>query len=118
MKVRKLVCLISLAILGSVLSQMGSIHTATSANPVLRADGTGPVPPPPPRPPVPSPFSNIVCAPNGEGADILESSSSLCANISQTSPTAAASVFDQILWWVGNAAEAFLLLRSISEKLY
>jgi len=30
----------------------------------------------------------------------------------------AASVFDQILWWVGNAAEAFLLLRSISEKLY
>jgi hypothetical protein len=27
-------------------------------------------------------------------------------------------VFDQILWWVGNAAEALLLLRLISEKLY
>ena len=27
-------------------------------------------------------------------------------------------MFDQILWWVGNAAEAFLLLRSIRERLY
>ena len=27
-------------------------------------------------------------------------------------------MFDQILWWVGNAAEAFILLRSIREKLY
>ncbi len=60
MKVRKLIWLISLAVLGSVLSLVGSNHAATSANPVLRADGTGPVPPPPPRPPAPSPFSNIV----------------------------------------------------------
>ena len=27
-------------------------------------------------------------------------------------------MFEQILWWVGNAAEAFLLLRSFKEKLY
>ncbi len=36
----------------------------------------------------------------------------------QTSPVAAASVFEQILWWVGNAAEALILLRSIRQKLY
>ncbi len=50
MKVRKLIWLISLAILGSVLSLVGSNHPATSANRVLRADGTGPVPPPIPIP--------------------------------------------------------------------
>ncbi len=51
MKMRKLIWLISLAILGSILSLVGSNHPATSPNPVLRADGTGPVPPPIPIPP-------------------------------------------------------------------
>ena len=59
MKVRKLIWLISLAILGTVLPLVGSHHPAISANPVLRADGTGPVPPPPPFPSAPSPSSNI-----------------------------------------------------------
>ncbi len=27
-------------------------------------------------------------------------------------------MFEQILWWVGNAAEALILLRSIRQKLY
>lgn len=27
-------------------------------------------------------------------------------------------MFGQILWWIGNAAEAFVLVRSIREKLY
>jgi hypothetical protein len=52
MKVRKLIWLISLAILGGVLSLVGSNHPATAENPVLRADGTGPVPPPIPIPPL------------------------------------------------------------------
>ena len=30
----------------------------------------------------------------------------------------AASVFTQILWWIGNATEAFILVRSIKGKLY
>jgi hypothetical protein len=59
MKVRKLIWLISLAILGSVLPLVGSHHLATSASPVLRADGTGPVPPPPPWPHAPGPSSII-----------------------------------------------------------
>ena len=50
MKVRKLICLISLAILGSLLSVVSSNHPATSANPLLTVDGTGPVPPPIPIP--------------------------------------------------------------------
>ena len=54
MKVRKLIWLISLAILGSLLSLAGSNHRATSANPVLRADGGAPVPPPIPIPWVPT----------------------------------------------------------------
>lgn len=33
------------------------------------------------------------------------------------SPTAA-SVFNQILWWIGNAIEALILARSIKGKLY
>ena len=52
MKVRKLIWLISLVILGIVLPLMGSLHPGALANPVLRADGTGPIPPP--RPPVPN----------------------------------------------------------------
>ena len=54
MKVRKLIWLISLVILGSVLSLVGLNHPATSANPVLRADGGAPVPPPIPIPWVPT----------------------------------------------------------------
>jgi hypothetical protein len=46
MKMRKLIWLISLAILGSVLPLVSSHLAGTHANPVLRADGTGPVPPP------------------------------------------------------------------------
>jgi hypothetical protein len=53
MKVRKLIWLLSLAILGSVLSRAGSNHTATSSNSVLKADGGAPVPPPIPIPWVP-----------------------------------------------------------------
>lgn len=30
----------------------------------------------------------------------------------------AASVFTQILWWIGNATEAFILARSVKGKLY
>ncbi len=30
----------------------------------------------------------------------------------------AASVFTQILWWIGNATEAFILVRSVKGKLY
>jgi len=52
MKVRKLIWLISLVILGIVLPLVGSHHPRALANPVLRADGTGPIPPP--RPPVPN----------------------------------------------------------------
>jgi len=48
MKVRKLIWLTSLVFLGSMLSSVDLNHGAASANPVLRADGTGPVPPPPP----------------------------------------------------------------------
>jgi hypothetical protein len=50
MKVRKLIWLISLAILGSLLSVVGSNHPAASVNPVLKADGGAPVPPPIPIP--------------------------------------------------------------------
>lgn len=53
MKPRKLIWLVSLAILGGVLPLLGSHHPATFAKPVLRADGTGPVPPPIPLPPIP-----------------------------------------------------------------
>ena len=52
MKVRKLIWLISLAILGTVLPLVDSHHPGTLANPVLSADGTGPIPPP--IPPVPN----------------------------------------------------------------
>ncbi len=54
MKIRKLTWLISLAILGSLLSIAVSNHRAASANPVLRADGGAPVPPPIPIPWVPT----------------------------------------------------------------
>ena len=54
MKVRKLIWLISLAILGSVLPLLGSHHSATLASSVLRADGGEP--PPPPLPPLPIPI--------------------------------------------------------------
>jgi hypothetical protein len=55
MKIRKLICLISLAILGSVLPLVASHDATISTSPVLRADGTGPVPPPPtPIPPAPT----------------------------------------------------------------
>ena len=30
----------------------------------------------------------------------------------------AASVFTQILWWIGNATEAFILVRSVKGRLY
>jgi hypothetical protein len=50
MKVRKLIWLISPAILGTVLSLVGSNHPEAAANPVLRADGGAPVPPPIPIP--------------------------------------------------------------------
>lgn len=46
MKMRKLIWLISLAILGSVLPLVGAHFAGTPANSVLRADGTGPVPTP------------------------------------------------------------------------
>ncbi len=54
MKVRKLIWLISLALLGSVLSLVGPNLPGVSANPVLRADGGAPVPPPIPIPWVPT----------------------------------------------------------------
>lgn len=53
MKVRKLIWLVSLAILGGVLPLVGSHLATTFAKPVLRVDGTGPVPPPIPLPPIP-----------------------------------------------------------------
>ncbi len=53
MKVRNLIWLISLAIMGSVLPLVGSHHPAPLANPVLGADGGEP--PPPPLPPLPIP---------------------------------------------------------------
>ncbi len=59
MKVRRLIWLISLAILGSVLSLVDSNHQVTSANLGLRADGTGPVPPPPPWSPGPKSSSSV-----------------------------------------------------------
>ncbi len=59
MKVQKLICLLSLAILGSVLPLIGSQLAAASTKAVLRADGTGPVPPPPPFPSGSSPSSSI-----------------------------------------------------------
>jgi hypothetical protein len=33
-------------------------------------------------------------------------------------PQLAASVFDHILWWIGNATEAFILARSINQSFY
>src|SRR5260370_33830265 len=118
MKVRKLIWLISLAILGIVLPLVASHQAAISTSPVLRADGTAPVPPPPPLPPAPGPSSIIACALNSDGADILEPSSSLCAIIPHTSPVAAASAFEQTLWRARNAAEALPLLRSFNESLH
>jgi hypothetical protein len=54
MKMRKLSCLISLAILGCVVQVVGSHLPATSTQPVLKADGGAPVPPPIPIPPTAS----------------------------------------------------------------
>ena len=47
MKVRKLICVVSLAILGAVLPLVGSHHPANFSKPALRADGGQPPPPPP-----------------------------------------------------------------------
>lgn len=54
MKMRNLIWLVSLAILGSVLSLVRSNHPAASANPILTSDGGAPVPPPIPIPWVPT----------------------------------------------------------------
>ncbi len=53
MKMRKLVCFVSLAILGTVLPLVGAHFASTFTIPVLRADGGAPVPPPIPIPPIP-----------------------------------------------------------------
>lgn len=53
MRVRKLVCFASLAVLGSVLPLVGAHVASTFTKPVLRVDGGAPVPPPIPLPPVP-----------------------------------------------------------------
>jgi hypothetical protein len=54
MKIRTLVCLVSLAILlGVVVPAVCPQLSTASSGQILRADGTGPVPPPIPLPPVP-----------------------------------------------------------------
>lgn len=53
MKMRKLILLISLSILGGVLALVGSHLPATFTKPDLKADGGAPVPPPIPIPWVP-----------------------------------------------------------------
>ena len=53
MKMRKLILLMALAILGGVLLLVGSHLPSTSTKPVLKADGGAPVPLPIPIPWVP-----------------------------------------------------------------
>ncbi len=53
MRIRKVVFLVSLAVLGSVLPLLYAHLASTFTEPVLRADGGAPVPPPIPLPPVP-----------------------------------------------------------------
>ena len=49
MKTRKLVWLVSLAILLGALQMVSTQHFAASTGQLLRASGTSPVPPPPPK---------------------------------------------------------------------
>ncbi len=56
MKTRKLIWLVSLAVLAG-LASMAAVHPITvGARPEMRVDGGAPVPPPPPLPPSPGVF--------------------------------------------------------------
>ncbi len=54
MKARKLICLVSLAVLAGLVSLTAQHLSAAGARPEMRVDGGAPVPPPPPLPPSPA----------------------------------------------------------------
>lgn len=54
MKTRKLIWLVSLAVLAGLVSLTGQHLYTAGARPEMRADGGAPVPPPPPLPPSPA----------------------------------------------------------------